>query len=82
MPAIRERAPQTEQLRRLQDDTVADFQEAGLFRAMQPKHNGGFELDPRIFYQAATEIGAVCGSTPWVFGIIGVHKWNLALFPW
>jgi 3-hydroxy-9,10-secoandrosta-1,3,5(10)-triene-9,17-dione monooxygenase len=81
LPAIRERAPRAEQLRRLQDDTVADFQEAGLFRAMQPKRYGGFELDPGVFYQAATEIGAVCGSTGWVFAVIGVHNWHLALFP-
>jgi 3-hydroxy-9,10-secoandrosta-1,3,5(10)-triene-9,17-dione monooxygenase len=65
----------------LQDDTVADFQGAGLFRAMQPKRYGGFELDPGVFYQAATEISAVCGSTGWVFAVIGVHNWHLALFP-
>ena len=29
--------PRAEQLRRLPDETFADFQEAGLFRAMQPK---------------------------------------------
>jgi 3-hydroxy-9,10-secoandrosta-1,3,5(10)-triene-9,17-dione monooxygenase len=81
LPAICKRAPRTEQLRRLHDDTVADFQEAGSFRAMQPKRYGGFELDPGVFYQAATEIGAVCGSTGWVFAVIGVHNWHLALFP-
>jgi len=35
LPAIRERAPRAEQLRRLQDDTLADFQGAGLSRAMR-----------------------------------------------
>jgi 3-hydroxy-9,10-secoandrosta-1,3,5(10)-triene-9,17-dione monooxygenase len=81
LPAIRERAPQAEKLRHLPDDTFADFQEAGLFRAMQPKRYGGFELDPGVFYRAAAEIGAVCGSTGWVFAVIGVHNWHLALFP-
>ena len=33
MPAIRERAPYMEQLRRLPDETLKEFQEAGLFRA-------------------------------------------------
>ena len=33
IPAIRERAPSMEQLRRLPDDTFKEFQEAGLFRA-------------------------------------------------
>jgi len=81
LPAIRERAPRAEQLRRLPDETFADFQEAGLFRAMQPKRYGGFELDPEFFYQAITEVGAVCGSSGWVFGVVGVHNWHLALFP-
>src|SRR5439155_1395382 len=80
-PTLRERAPRAEQLRRLPDETVADFQEAGLFRAMQPKRYGGFELDPEFFYQAITEVGAVCGSSGWLFGVIGVHNWHLALFP-
>ena len=33
LPALRERAARAEQLRRLPDETFADFQEAGLFRA-------------------------------------------------
>jgi 3-hydroxy-9,10-secoandrosta-1,3,5(10)-triene-9,17-dione monooxygenase len=81
LPVIRERAPRAEQLRRLPDETFADFQEAGLFRAMQPKRYGGFELDPEFFYQAITEVGAVCGSSGWVFAVVGVHNWHLALFP-
>jgi 3-hydroxy-9,10-secoandrosta-1,3,5(10)-triene-9,17-dione monooxygenase len=81
LPTIRERAPRAEQLRRLPDETLADFQDAGLFRAMQPKRFGGFELDPEFFYQAVAEIGAVCGSTGWLFAVVGVHNWHLALFP-
>ena len=81
LPAIRERAARAEALRQLPDETFADFQEAGLFRALQPKRYGGFELDPGIQYQAVTEVGAVCGSTGWVFGVIGAHNWHLAVFP-
>jgi 3-hydroxy-9,10-secoandrosta-1,3,5(10)-triene-9,17-dione monooxygenase len=81
LPAIRERAARAEQLRRLPDETFADFQKAGLFRAMQPKRFGGFELDPEFFYQAITEVGAMCGSSGWVFGVVGIHNWHLALFP-
>src|SRR5438132_353785 len=81
LPAIRERTARAEQLRRLPDETLADFQEAGLFRAMQPKRYGGFELDPGTFYQGVMEIGAVCGSTGWIFAVMGAHNWHLALFP-
>jgi 3-hydroxy-9,10-secoandrosta-1,3,5(10)-triene-9,17-dione monooxygenase len=81
LPALRERAPAAERLRRLPDETFADFQEAGLFRALQPKRYGGYELDPAVFYQAVVEVGAVCGSSAWILGVIGVHNWHLAILP-
>src|SRR2546423_15468318 len=62
VPAIRERTARAEQLRRLPDETLADFQEAGLFRAMQPKRYGGVELDPRTLYQGGIEISAAWGA--------------------
>src|SRR5262249_6839785 len=80
LPALRERADRAERLRRLPDETFADFQDAGLFRCLQPKRYGGYELDPGTLYQAVMEIGAVCGSSAWVLGVIGVHKLHLALF--
>jgi 3-hydroxy-9,10-secoandrosta-1,3,5(10)-triene-9,17-dione monooxygenase len=81
LPTLRERASRAEQLRRLPDETFADFQEAGLFRALQPKHYGGYELDPGIFYEGVIEVGTVCGSSAWILGVIGVHNWHLAIFP-
>ena len=81
LPRLRERARDAEQLRRLPDETFKDFQEAGLFRCLQPKRFGGYELDPVTFYQAIMEVGAVCGSSAWILGILGVHNWHLALFP-
>ena len=81
LPALRERAARAEKLRRLPDETFADFQEAGLLRALQPKRYGGYELDPGIFCQAVTEVGAVCGSSGWVLGVLGVHNWHVAILP-
>jgi 3-hydroxy-9,10-secoandrosta-1,3,5(10)-triene-9,17-dione monooxygenase len=81
VPAIRERASRAEQLRRLPDESWADFQAAGIFRAMQPQRYGGFELDPGTFYQGVMEVAAVCGSSGWIFAVMGAHNWHLALFP-
>ena len=80
LPALHKRTAHAEQLRRLPDETFDDFQEAGLFRALQPKRYGGYELDPGTFYQAVMEVGTVCGSSAWVLGVIGVHNWHLAIF--
>ena len=79
LPALSERARRTEEMRRLPDETFADFQELGLLRALQPKRYGGYELDPGVFYQAVTEIASVCGSSGWVFGVLGVHNWHLGI---
>jgi 3-hydroxy-9,10-secoandrosta-1,3,5(10)-triene-9,17-dione monooxygenase len=81
LPALRERAARAEKLRRLPDETFADFQEAGLLRALQPKRYGGYELDPGAFYQAVIEVGAVCGSSGWILGVLGVHNWHVAILP-
>ncbi|MBO0737557.1 MAG: flavin-dependent monooxygenase, partial [Alphaproteobacteria bacterium] len=81
LPVLRERAADAERLRRLPDETLADFQQAGLFRALQPKRYGGYELDPDVFYTAVIETAAVCGSSAWILGVIGVHNWHLAIFP-
>ncbi|HWZ67130.1 MAG TPA: acyl-CoA dehydrogenase family protein, partial [Stellaceae bacterium] len=81
LPVLRERAPYAEKLRRLPDETFQDFQEAGLFRCIQPKRWEGYELDPETFYQAIVEVSAVCGSSGWILGVVGVHNWHLALFP-
>ena len=79
LPALHERAAQAEKLRRLPDQTFADFQNLGLLRALQPKRWGGFELDPGTFYQAVVEVSAVCGSSGWILGVLGVHNWHLAI---
>jgi 3-hydroxy-9,10-secoandrosta-1,3,5(10)-triene-9,17-dione monooxygenase len=81
LPVLRQRTAHAEQLRRLPEETFADFQEAGLFRALQPKRYGGYELDPGTLYQAVMEVGTVCGSSAWILGVIGVHNWHLAIFP-
>src|SRR5438132_959823 len=81
LPVLRERAAHAEKLRRLPEETFNDFQEAGLFRCIQPKRWEGYELDPETFYQAIVEVSAVCGSSGWILGVVGVHNWHLALFP-
>jgi 3-hydroxy-9,10-secoandrosta-1,3,5(10)-triene-9,17-dione monooxygenase len=81
IPRFRERAALTEATRRLPDETWADFQRAGLLRALQPASWGGFELHPIAFYRAVMEASAACPSTGWVLGVLGVHSWQIAAFP-
>jgi 3-hydroxy-9,10-secoandrosta-1,3,5(10)-triene-9,17-dione monooxygenase len=80
-PTLRARARDAERDRNVAASTIKEIQEAGLFRALQPKRFGGHELAPTAFYEATLELATACGSTGWVFGVVGVHPWQLALFP-
>ncbi len=78
---LRERVEQTSALRRLPDESVAELKEAGLFRVLQPSRWGGAEVHPNTFFDTQRAIARACASTGWVFGVVSVHAWQLALFP-
>ena len=80
-PALRERIEQTAEGRQLTKETVADLLDGGFLRMLQPKRFGGHEADPWDLFQVQMAIAEVCPSTAWVFGVVGVHAWQLALFP-
>jgi 3-hydroxy-9,10-secoandrosta-1,3,5(10)-triene-9,17-dione monooxygenase len=81
IPLLRERASLTEELRRLPDETVKDLKESELLRALQPRRWGGLGASALDFFDAVLEVGTVCGSTAWVMSVLGVHSWQLGLFP-
>src|SRR5690349_13538076 len=80
LPVLVERAPKAAELRRLPDETIADFREAGFFRMLQPARYGGFELEPQAFFDVQIAIANACPSSAWVLGVLAVHAWQLALF--
>jgi 3-hydroxy-9,10-secoandrosta-1,3,5(10)-triene-9,17-dione monooxygenase len=81
LPVLRERAQETEDARVVPAESVKALQEAGFFRLLQPARYGGLEADPITFYTAVRMIAGACGSTGWVASVVGVHPWQLALFP-
>ncbi|MFV8162075.1 3-hydroxy-9,10-secoandrosta-1,3,5(10)-triene-9,17-dione monooxygenase oxygenase subunit [Mycobacterium sp. 134] len=80
LPTLRERAQETEDLRKLPDANVKALEDVGFFKLLQPEQWGGLQCDPTVFYEAVRRLASACGSTGWVAGIIGVHNWHLALF--
>ncbi len=81
LPTLRDRAQETEDARRVPADSVKALQETGFFRLLQPASFGGLEADLVTFYTAVRLIASACGSTGWVASVLGVHPWQLALFP-
>lgn len=80
LPAVRERAADTERMRRIPDSTVKELVDTGLFRLLQPARWGGLEGDPVEFFTAVRELASACGSTGWFAGVVGIHPWHVALF--
>lgn len=80
-PRLAERARAAEAEGMVPAVSVQEMTEAGLFRVLQPKRFGGYELDPRVFYRVQMALAEGCMSTAWIYGVIGVHNWQLPLFP-
>jgi 3-hydroxy-9,10-secoandrosta-1,3,5(10)-triene-9,17-dione monooxygenase len=81
LPVLRERAQETEDARVVPAESVKAIEETGFFRLLQPARFGGLEAEPITFLTAVRHIASACGSTGWVASVLGVHAWQLALFP-
>jgi 3-hydroxy-9,10-secoandrosta-1,3,5(10)-triene-9,17-dione monooxygenase len=80
-PALRAQSDEAARLRRLPDATWKSLLDAGLLRGLQPARWSGGEADPAEHFAAVAEVARADGSAGWVAGVIGVHPWQLALFP-
>jgi 3-hydroxy-9,10-secoandrosta-1,3,5(10)-triene-9,17-dione monooxygenase len=81
LPVLRERAPKSEELRRIPEETLKDFHAAELFRIHQPRRVGGAELE----FAAVVTFGALfaraCASTAWNWVNFTAHHMMLGMFP-
>ena len=41
---------------------------------------GGYEMEPQVFYRIQMALAEGCMSTAWIYGVIAVHNWQLALY--
>ncbi|MBB4632686.1 acyl-CoA dehydrogenase family protein [Sphingosinicella soli] len=80
IPRLIERAERQADHRRILPETMTEMVEAGLFRVLQPKRWGGYELDPGTFAEVQFALSEGDASVGWVYGVVGVHSWHLALF--
>jgi 3-hydroxy-9,10-secoandrosta-1,3,5(10)-triene-9,17-dione monooxygenase len=80
IPTLRARAKQAAADRKIPDETIAEMKAAGFFRILQPKRWGGYEMHPNVFFDVLKTIAEGCMSTGWVYGVVGCHPYELALF--
>ncbi|HWV59542.1 MAG TPA: acyl-CoA dehydrogenase family protein [Sphingopyxis sp.] len=80
IPTLKARARQTTLDGNVSAETVAEMQEAGFFRILQPKRWGGYEMHPNVFFEVQKALAEGCMSTGWIYGVLGCHPYELALF--
>ncbi|ARS29487.1 acyl-CoA dehydrogenase family protein [Sphingomonas sp. KC8] len=77
---LRQRARQTTLDGDVPAETIAEMAAAGFFRILQPQRYGGYEMLPDVFYEVQKALAEGCMSTGWVYGVLGCHPYQLALF--
>lgn len=61
-------------------ETIAEMRDAGFFRVLQPRRHGGYEMHPNVFFNIQRALAEGCMATGWVYGVLGCHAYELALF--
>ena len=69
VPILKDRATNTEELRRIPDETVQDLLSSGLYLIGVPQRFGGFDVDYGLILEAGAELGKGCGSTAWCYSL-------------
>lgn len=79
IPTLAARARDDERNRNICEETIADLKSAGLFKVLQPKRWGGYELDIHTYFDVQMALGQGDLSVAWVYGVVGVHPWAMGL---
>lgn len=80
IPILRERAAACTANRNVPAETVEEMRKAGFFRILQPRRFGGYEMHPNVFFDVQKQLAQGCMSTGWMYGVLGCHPYELALF--
>ena len=80
IPILKDRAAEASAQGQVHKETVQAMKEAGFFRVLQSSRYGGYELDPQVFFDIQMTLAQGDMSVAWIYGVIAVHNWQLALF--
>lgn len=80
VPMLREREGEAIRNRQVSKETIQAFQDAGFFKILQSRAYGGYALSPKVYCDVAKTLAEGCMGSAWVYGVVAVHNWQLALF--
>ncbi len=79
IPTLAGRSLAARRQRRTPGETIAEMQRAGFFRVLQPRRWGGYELELDTFYEVELALAEGDMSAAWIYGVLGVHPWFMAV---
>jgi 3-hydroxy-9,10-secoandrosta-1,3,5(10)-triene-9,17-dione monooxygenase len=79
-PFLRAQAAECEAARRVGDAAIVKLREAKLFDVVKPRRYGGAELGWDAFAEVVIALASGCGSTGWVYSVVGGHAPVVARF--
>lgn len=81
IPRLAERAAACTAARVVPDETIAEYQAAGILRILQPKRFGGLQMRFSLFSRIVEELTFGCASSAWVYAVLAEHNWVVAQYP-
>lgn len=80
-PILRSREETTNSQRFVPTATIDDLKRHGFFRLLQPRRYGGMDADFDVSLRVIEELARGCGSTAWVYGVLGLHNRFMSAWP-
>ncbi|MGE0735195.1 MAG: acyl-CoA dehydrogenase family protein [Alphaproteobacteria bacterium] len=74
------RAAEIDAARRVPAEVIERLRAAELFAALQPRAYGGAEIPLADYMTMVMHLAETGGSLGWVFSVLALHQWNVALF--
>ncbi len=76
VPALRERAAETERLRHVPEETMSEARRSGFIYAFKPKYYGGSGLGLSALANGARILAHGCASSAWTLVFLAQHVWG------
>jgi GTP cyclohydrolase II len=76
VPALRERAAETERLRHVPEATMAEARRSGFIYAFKPKYYGGAGMGLSALANGARTLAHGCASSAWTLVFLAQHVWG------
>jgi 3-hydroxy-9,10-secoandrosta-1,3,5(10)-triene-9,17-dione monooxygenase len=78
VPKLRERAKETEEIRRIPEATIKELKETGMFKLLRPQRYGGLQTNMRTYADCIIEISRGCASTGWIVALCAIRELMVA----